>query len=65
MPNLLSPVRHHLARIAKKAGAGWDPDCDTELIAELEALEARLQDMESRLLELEKTLDSHGIYPSR
>lgn len=48
-------VIHHIETAAKKAGVKFDADCRAELVNEFEALDQRLEAIETRLDELERT----------
>lgn len=61
---LLQAIRHHIERTAKKAGAGWQADCSTEMSLEdqelekmLDALFERVGKLEERLAQAEEKLE--------
>jgi BMFP domain-containing protein YqiC len=49
MSGLASVLIHHLRRIAASAGTTFDSDCEAETRAEVDALEQRIVNLETKL----------------
>ncbi len=55
---MINTLIHHIRHAAKAAGVRWSADCDAELQAEQEALEARFEQLEAQVRALQERLDT-------